>query len=338
MVYGACQKEQTFYWDGNVAAMEEAGHGSYYMQDDLGSPMLFTDEEGEIRESYGYDEFGQNLYNYPEGQLQPFGYTGYQMEAVGELYFAQARRYDAGAGRFVSEDKISGSIEIPFSLNKYGYCWNNPLILVDLNGLNPVYLEEGREAHFMLQIFLEKAIPGVDSEVRIAGASVNGNDGRADLIYYRHDGVTEIYEIKPWSYAPGKKNNAKGKAQLERYISHHKGAKKGTSLAPVIELLELPSVMYPDRMIQYCMYPVSDPGMIYWRYVTKPKRKSEKEKDTEESRNRSVNEETLENVGKVAIVGGAIFAIVWTLGKWIVAGALAPSTGGGSLGIAACTP
>lgn len=131
------QKEQTFYWDGNVAAMQEAGHDSYYMQDDLGSPMLFTDEEGEIREKYGYDEFGQSLFNYPEGQMQPFGFTGYQMDEAGGLYFAQARRYDAEAGRFVSEDFIKGFIEAPFTLNNYGYCWNRPLDLVDLDGLMP---------------------------------------------------------------------------------------------------------------------------------------------------------------------------------------------------------
>ncbi|MCM1264359.1 MAG: hypothetical protein NC313_16735, partial [Butyrivibrio sp.] len=109
----------------------------YYMQDDLGSPMLFTDEEGEIREKYGYDEFGQSLFDYPKGQLQPFGFTGYQMDEAGGLYFAQARRYDAETGRFVSEDFIKGFIEAPFTLNNYGYCWNRPLDLVDLNGLWP---------------------------------------------------------------------------------------------------------------------------------------------------------------------------------------------------------
>ena len=133
------QKEQTFYWDGNVAAMEEAGYGSYYMQDDLGSPMLFTDEEGEIRESYGYDEFGQSLFNYPEGQLQPFGYTGYQMEAVGGLYYAQARRYDAGTGRFISEDKVKGNAYIPITINAFLYCRNQPLKYVDPSGNDCYY-------------------------------------------------------------------------------------------------------------------------------------------------------------------------------------------------------
>lgn len=131
------QKEQTFYWDGNVAAMEEDERDSYYLQDDLGSPMQLMGEEGEIRETYGFDEFGRNLDQRPEKQIQPFGYTGYQMEAAGGLYFAQARRYDANNGRFISEDKISGSIVRPISLNRYGYCWNNPLVLVDLDGYKP---------------------------------------------------------------------------------------------------------------------------------------------------------------------------------------------------------
>lgn len=135
----AGQKEQSFYWDGNVAAMEEAGHDSYYLQDDLGSPMLLADEEGGIRESYAFDEFGKSLYHSPEGQLQPFGYTGYQMEAARGLYFAQARRYDAGAGRFVSEDKVKGNAYLPVTINAYLYCRNQPLKYVDPSGNDCYY-------------------------------------------------------------------------------------------------------------------------------------------------------------------------------------------------------
>lgn len=139
----ARQKEQTFYWDGNVAAMEEDGTYSSYLQDDLGSPMHLLDENGEIRESYGYDEFGMPLEGFPEQPLQPFGFTGYQTEEAGGLYFAQARRYDAGAGRFVSEDKIRGRITSPYTLNPYNYCWNRPLDLVDLDGRQPEWNQKG---------------------------------------------------------------------------------------------------------------------------------------------------------------------------------------------------
>ena len=129
------QRDQTFYWDGNVAAMEEAGQDSYYLQDDLGSPMQLLDENGGIRESYGYDEFGRSLYDYPKEQLQPFGYTGYQVEAAGGLYFAQARQYDAGTGRFAGRDKDRYlRFNKPNSLNQYIYCENNPITYIDPRG------------------------------------------------------------------------------------------------------------------------------------------------------------------------------------------------------------
>ena len=54
--------------------------------------------------------------------FQPFGYTGYQKEEAGGLYYAQARRYDADTGRFISEDKVKGFITMPVTLNAYGYC------------------------------------------------------------------------------------------------------------------------------------------------------------------------------------------------------------------------
>lgn len=60
--------------------MTEDGHGSYYLQDEMGSPMLLADEEKEIQESYTFVEFGQSIHHFLEGQLQPFGYTRYQME------------------------------------------------------------------------------------------------------------------------------------------------------------------------------------------------------------------------------------------------------------------
>ena len=126
---------QTYLWDGNVAGMLEEGttDGSYYLQDEMGSPIRLVDETGTVREDYGYDEFGQDLYG-NQGEIQPFGYTGYQYDAIAGTYFAQAREYRAGEGRFGGEDVIKGNIVAPFTLNRYGYCWNDPLSFVDFDG------------------------------------------------------------------------------------------------------------------------------------------------------------------------------------------------------------
>ena len=69
--------------------------------------------------------------------MQPFGYTGYRYDKVADTYFAQAREYVPGVGRFAGEDWIKGSIEQPFSLNQYGYCFGNPFELVDYDGKKP---------------------------------------------------------------------------------------------------------------------------------------------------------------------------------------------------------
>ena len=133
-------EEQTYFWDGNVTGMEEEGREHFYFQDDLGSPMRLADEAGRSEETYGFDEFGNDIRTAKDifkDSLQSFGFTGYQMDSAGGLYFAQARRYDAGVGRFVSEDFIKGHIAVPYTMNHYNYCWNRPMDLVDLNGMWP---------------------------------------------------------------------------------------------------------------------------------------------------------------------------------------------------------
>ena len=49
-------------------------------------------------------------------------------------YYAQAREYQADVGRFQGMDLIVGFVETPFSMNRYGYCFNSPMILIDING------------------------------------------------------------------------------------------------------------------------------------------------------------------------------------------------------------
>ena len=133
---------QSFYWDRNVVSMEADGIQDFYLQDDLGSPVNLVNQDGQSIERYAYDEFGMPCV-YREnkvsglfaGSAQPFGFNGYQMDEAGGLYFAQARRYDANIGRFVSADIMRGGIAFTFTLNRYNYCWNKPTELQDLNGM-----------------------------------------------------------------------------------------------------------------------------------------------------------------------------------------------------------
>ena len=140
---------QTFYWDMNVSAMEDENRIlQYYLQDELGSPLRVLYRSGSGA-AYGYDEFGADLYN-PEkkpcagrhysrqGEHQPFGFTGYRYDDISGTYFAQAREYQPGEGRFTAEDILRGRNSIPKTLNRYGYCWGNPIEYVDVNGRDPI--------------------------------------------------------------------------------------------------------------------------------------------------------------------------------------------------------
>ena len=129
-------QSQRYFWDGNVAAYEENGERNYYLQDELGSPLRIEDSAGTIKESYGYGAFGEDLYQ-NQGEMQPFGYTGYQRDEIAGTYYAQAREYLAESGRFAGQDLIAGFLDMPFSMNRYSYCFNTPMLLVDLGGAWP---------------------------------------------------------------------------------------------------------------------------------------------------------------------------------------------------------
>ena len=128
------QRTQTYFWDGNVTSYEENGRQSYYLQDELGSPLRIEDESGATKESYGYGAFGEDLYG-NQGEMQPFGYTGYQMDTVAGTYYAQAREYQADVARFQARDVIKGQTSYPLTINEYIYCGNMPFYYYDPNGL-----------------------------------------------------------------------------------------------------------------------------------------------------------------------------------------------------------
>ena len=130
------EQTQSYAWDFNAVFMEEEEKVYTYLNDELGSTIRLLEKEGKSQTIYGYDEFGKETYG-TQGQVQPFGYTGYRYDAVAETYFAQAREYVAGVGRFGGKDWIKGSISYPTSLNAYGYCYGNSLVWVDMDGLLP---------------------------------------------------------------------------------------------------------------------------------------------------------------------------------------------------------
>lgn len=132
-----CERKTTNYiWDEGIACADDNEIFSYFLRDSLQSPVCVLSGKGKIMERYFYDEFGSDIS--PENnRKQIFGFTGYQREEE-NLYFAQAREYMPQIGRFISKDLLKGNIYAPITLNEYSYCMNNPIMLVDRNGMNSI--------------------------------------------------------------------------------------------------------------------------------------------------------------------------------------------------------
>ena len=116
---------------GTIAAPVEQER--YFIGDGQDSTRQLLDENGAVKDSYFYDSFGVGL---PGGQgatENSFKYTGQQQDASG-LYYLRARYYNAGTGRFLSQDPVMGSAEDPISMHRYLYAGDDPVNMVDPTG------------------------------------------------------------------------------------------------------------------------------------------------------------------------------------------------------------
>ena len=116
---------------GTVAAPVEQER--YFIGDGQDSTRQLLDENGVVKDSYFYDAFGVGL---PGGQgatENSFKYTGQQQDASG-LYYLRARFYNAGTGRFLSQDPVMGHSDDPITMHRYLYANADPVNFVDPSG------------------------------------------------------------------------------------------------------------------------------------------------------------------------------------------------------------
>jgi RHS repeat-associated protein len=117
---------------GLIARTDAAGSLAYYSFDAIGHTRQLTDPSGAVINSYDYDPFGIPL-QASETVPNPFQYVGRfgVMEEGNGLTFMRARYYEAGVGRFISEDPL-GTLG---GVNLSAYAQNSPVGYVDPLGL-----------------------------------------------------------------------------------------------------------------------------------------------------------------------------------------------------------
>ena len=104
-----------------------------YMYNGHGDVTALLGADGTVAASYYYDAFG-NITEQTGSVNNNITYAGYQYDKETDLYYLNARMYDAKTARFLQEDTYLGNAGDPLSLNLYTYCANNPVIYIDPTG------------------------------------------------------------------------------------------------------------------------------------------------------------------------------------------------------------
>ena len=76
------------------------------------------------------------------GRENPYRYASMYFDIESETYMTPNRKYRPSVGRFLSEDTWQGKYTDPLSLNKYTFCYNNPVRFFDPSGLVAIDVEE----------------------------------------------------------------------------------------------------------------------------------------------------------------------------------------------------
>jgi len=125
---------QKYYIYGNGLLGVVTSSGGYYCYhfDGNGNTVALTDSSANVANKYAYAPFGA-IANQQEVLSQPFKYVG-KFGVISEpngLYYMKARYYDAGVGRFISEDPTGfGGRDV----NLMAYSSNNPITFIDPQG------------------------------------------------------------------------------------------------------------------------------------------------------------------------------------------------------------
>ena len=106
----------------SILESTRGGQRFYHHVDGLGSVTAITNQTGNVVARYVYDAFGNQRVT--GSAVNPFTFTGRELDAATGLYYYRLRTYDPRIGRFLSEDPLPSS-------NPYPYVSNSPVNLID---------------------------------------------------------------------------------------------------------------------------------------------------------------------------------------------------------------
>ena len=212
--YDASGTPQTISFDGDTY---------YYVTNIQGDVVGILNEDGEEVIHYGYDAYGQLLYDGVGDigrillECNPLTYRGYVYDGETGLYYLQSRYYDPALGRFINADAFASTGQGLIGNNMFAYCLNNPIMFADFTGAraqvwqvlfgdhNPGYIHRAVQFHIL---FMNNAM---GKELTIPGT------GRADIY---NPNTCEMWEIKYGGSTNEMKNERilSADSQVSRYV------------------------------------------------------------------------------------------------------------------------
>ncbi len=111
---------------------------TYFVTDVVGSPVLATDENGNVRWEEGYLPYGERQYDSPNADSNERWFSNAPQNSDSGLVDFVNRMYDPVVGRFYGIDPVGASAEDPFLFNRYVYANNNPFSYIDGDGNSPI--------------------------------------------------------------------------------------------------------------------------------------------------------------------------------------------------------
>ncbi len=120
----------------NILLITAIEPGFYYHSDHLGSSSYITGDNGQKTQALANLPFGEDWvdlkYNSPQ-YTTPYKFNGKEKDEETSYNYYGARYYWSEGGIFISTDPMSDKYP---HLSSYAYCANNPIMLIDPNGMN----------------------------------------------------------------------------------------------------------------------------------------------------------------------------------------------------------
>ena len=187
-----------YLYGNKLFGAKEADESSFYLHDEMGSPIRVMDNEGKSLGVTRYDTFGRpNSYGDVRNDVRGLmSFTGYEDDRDTGLMYVQARYYMPKLGRFVEEDRNKGNGFVQASLNRYVHCYANPLMYVDRDGHEPQRINYDEYEYTPVYVELKNVVESAGGAVKYIEGDTNwlGQPKGNATIEVTFDGKTVTFE------------------------------------------------------------------------------------------------------------------------------------------------